>query len=77
MASDPAVCASSKLDNLASVSGYSHRKLATPAATDHDFRFLQHVRGVIEAQTDLVKRSVVTLTESQQLLAKIDNLLRR
>jgi hypothetical protein len=32
---------------------------------------------VIEAQTDLIKRTVIALAESQELFAKINDLLRR
>jgi hypothetical protein len=50
---------------------------ATPAATDDDLRFLQYIGSIIEAQTNLVKRSVIALAESRELLAKINDLLRR
>jgi hypothetical protein len=59
------------------VIGHRGAGVRASAATEDDFRFLRHIGSVIEAQTDLVKRSVITLAESQKLLAKINDLLRR
>jgi hypothetical protein len=50
---------------------------ATPITTVDDFRFLRHVGSVIEAQNKLVKSSVTKLAESRELLARINDLLRR
>jgi hypothetical protein len=45
------------------------------AAPDDHLVFFRHIGGVIEGQTDLVKRSVVALAESRELLAKINDSL--
>jgi hypothetical protein len=50
---------------------------ATPVATEDDRSFLRHVGSVIEAQSDLVKRSVTTVAESRELLTRVNDLLRR
>jgi hypothetical protein len=49
---------------------------ATRLTTEDDRRFLRHVGSVIEAQSDLVKRSVTRVAESRELLAKVSDLLR-
>lgn len=51
--------------------------LATRVSTEDDRRFLRHVGGVLEAQSDLLKRSVTIVAESRELLAKVGDLLRR
>jgi hypothetical protein len=57
---------------------FGHQRVgwANPAATEDDRRFLRHVGGVLEAQSDLVKRSVTIVAESRELLAKVSDLLR-
>jgi hypothetical protein len=59
------------------VFGHQHVASAAPVATEDDFRFLRHIGSVIEAQSDLVKSSVTRLAESRELLARINDLLRR
>jgi hypothetical protein len=77
--------ASGKRPSVATASGSSRRSVfgrdgvwpLTPAATAEDFKSLRQIGSVIEAQNDLVKRSVIKLAESQELLDKINDLLRR
>jgi hypothetical protein len=84
MASDNFSHASSKRRGGAIAFGSHHRRVfgqrrvgsATSVTTEDDFRFLRHVGRVIEAQSNLVKRSVTTIAESRELLAKVSDLLR-
>jgi hypothetical protein len=85
MASDNFPHASSKRHSGATVFGSPRRRVfgqrrvgsATSVTTEDDFRFLRRVGSVIEAQSDLVKRSVATIAESRELLAKVSDLLHR
>jgi hypothetical protein len=58
---------------------FGRRRVGSAASvtTEDDFRFLRHVGSVIEAQSNLVKRSVTTIAESRELLAKVSDLLHR
>lgn len=50
---------------------------AISVAIEDDLRFLRHIGSVIDAQSDLVKSSVSKVAESRELLAKVNDLLRR
>jgi hypothetical protein len=85
MAPEIPIDASSKQPGVATAPGSSRRGARghsgvgpmTPAETAEDFRFLQQMGSLIEAQNDLVKRSVITLAASRELLDKINDLLHR
>lgn len=58
---------------------FGHQRVgwANPVVTEDDLCFLRHLGSVLEAQSDLVKRSVTTVAESGELLVKVNDLLRR